>query len=144
VDMIASPNGIPHVINATSAPHSETVAPSTKIQKHLERGFKDIWEPWTLMNTSMMVSDEWSFLEVGVPIGALMNGASKRMTQSQREIFGGMAGASFDPCYHKGCDTFENVNVRLLKVMSQVGFRTVMYLAQKEDLKAWLWDGQSD
>jgi len=73
-----------------------------------------------------------------------MNGASKTKTESQRELFGGMAGAALDPCYHQGCDTFENVNVRLLKLMSHVGLQTVAHLIEKPNLREWLWDGKDE
>ncbi|KAG8900938.1 hypothetical protein FRB99_005663 [Tulasnella sp. 403] len=144
VDMIASPNGIPTVINATSAPREDVIGPSLKIQCHLQSGFRKLSEAYELANTAMYNSDEWSFLERGIPAGAIQSGASRIKTEAQRESFGGMAGAPMDPCYHSLCDTLGNVNVGLLKLMSRVGFRTVTYLMMKPNLKDWLWDGRQN
>ncbi|KIO22017.1 hypothetical protein M407DRAFT_28432 [Tulasnella calospora MUT 4182] len=141
VDMIASPNGVPRIVNASSAPIDAVIAPSQKIQKRFETEFRLVKESWERADSGMFNSDDWSFLEVGVPTGGLLNGASKLKTQSQREVYGGMAHAQYDPCWHRGCDTFGNVNVSLLKLMSRVGFNTVQYLAKKIDLKTWLWNG---
>ncbi|KAG9015982.1 Leucyl aminopeptidase yscIV, partial [Tulasnella sp. 427] len=144
VDMIASPNGVPRVVNASSAPLDATIPPSQKIQNRLEKEFRLGKESWERADTNMFNSDDWSFLEVGVPTGGLLNGASRLKTQSQREVHGGIANAPFDPCWHQSCDTFENVNVSLLKLMSRVGFNAVQYLAKKKDLKEWLWNGSKD
>ena len=37
-------------------------------------------------------------------------------TPEQQAIWGGVAGDSFDPCYHQACDTIDNVNVEALDV----------------------------
>lgn len=66
--MIASPNGIPRVINATSLPEP-VGGPSLKIQKLFQAAFHEIQEDYELMDTGPMVSDEWSFLARGIPSG---------------------------------------------------------------------------
>jgi len=41
-------------------------------------------------------------------------------TEEQEAIWGGEAGAQFDPCYHLACDTFENVDLHALDVNSDL------------------------
>ena len=46
----------------------------------------------------------------GIPAGGLFTGAEVPKTAEQQAIWGGTAGAQFDPCYHAACDTFANNN----------------------------------
>ncbi len=55
-------------------------------------------------------SDHARFEEVGVPVGGLFTGAGNIMTDTQAAQWGGTAGESFDPCYHRACDGVDNVN----------------------------------
>lgn len=49
-------------------------------------------------------SDYGPFIEVGIPAGGLFSGAEGRKSQELARIYGGVAGKSFDPCYHRACD----------------------------------------
>lgn len=51
-------------------------------------------------------SDYGPFIEVGIPAGGLFSGAEGIKTPQMAEIYGGIAKAPFDPCYHKSCDDF--------------------------------------
>ncbi len=49
-------------------------------------------------------------------------------TPLQQSIWGGTAGAQFDPCYHLACDTFANVSTKALGVNSDaIAFAVLTY-----------------
>jgi Zn-dependent M28 family amino/carboxypeptidase len=50
-------------------------------------------------------SDYGPFIAAGIPSGGLFTGAEGVKTQQQAAWYGGVAGASFDPCYHQACDS---------------------------------------
>ena len=58
--------------------------------------------------------DESPFIEAGIPVGGAENGDAKRKTSEQAAAWGGQAGQVYDRCYHKACDTIENVNLEVL------------------------------
>jgi hypothetical protein len=41
---------------------------------------------------------------VGIPAGGLFTGAEVPKTAAEAALYGGVAGASLDPCYHQPCD----------------------------------------
>ena len=45
---------------------------------------------------------------VGIPSGGLFTGAEDLKTAAQEAVYGGVAGAAFDPCYHQRCDALSN------------------------------------
>ena len=53
-------------------------------------------------------SDYGPFIAAGVdiPAGGLFTGAEGLKTAQEATIWGGIAGAQYDPCYHIACDTF--------------------------------------
>jgi Zn-dependent M28 family amino/carboxypeptidase len=53
-------------------------------------------------------SDYGPFIAAGVdiPAGGLFTGAEGIKTEAEAAIWGGIAGAQYDPCYHAACDTF--------------------------------------
>ena len=46
----------------------------------------------------------------GIPAGGIFTGAEGIKTSAQAQLWGGTAGAAFDPCYHRSCDTTTNIN----------------------------------
>jgi hypothetical protein len=56
----------------------------------------------------------------------------------ERTLFGGLANASYDPCYHLACDTVDNINVEALEVMAEAAAHSVIVLAMQEDLITFL------
>jgi Zn-dependent M28 family amino/carboxypeptidase len=60
-------------------------------------------------------SDDASFSQKGIPTVGLYTGASGRKPEKEAELFGGTAGRPYDPCYHRACDTVENINRELLE-----------------------------
>jgi Zn-dependent M28 family amino/carboxypeptidase len=60
-------------------------------------------------------SDGASFSQKGIPIMGLYTGASGPKSEIQANLFGGAAGRPYDPCYHRACDTIENINRDVLE-----------------------------
>jgi Zn-dependent M28 family amino/carboxypeptidase len=61
-------------------------------------------------------SDYQAFIQNGVPAGGLFTGAEVVKTEAQAAIWGGTAGAQYDPCYHLACDTIDNLALDALDV----------------------------
>lgn len=98
-DMIASTNGgyfVNHVTSAAAAP------------------MKAYWDSLGLQpeeNTEGAGrSDDYSFEQYGIPTSGYAMGASARKTSAQAAKWGGTAGTSYDPCYHRSCDNLDNIN----------------------------------
>ena len=63
-------------------------------------------------------SDYQAFILNGVPAGGLFTGAEVPKTAEQAEIWGGVAGQQYDPCYHLACDDIDNLALDALDVNS--------------------------
>eukprot|EP00027_Filamoeba_sp_ATCC50430_P012883 CAMPEP_0168564744 /NCGR_PEP_ID=MMETSP0413-20121227/13420_1 /TAXON_ID=136452 /ORGANISM="Filamoeba nolandi, Strain NC-AS-23-1" /LENGTH=493 /DNA_ID=CAMNT_0008596459 /DNA_START=40 /DNA_END=1521 /DNA_ORIENTATION=- len=83
-------------------------------------------------------SDYGPFITNGIPAGGLDTGAEKIKTAEQRSRYGGLANTAFDPCYHLGCDTVENINQAVLRDMAQAAANALQYLATLADLRSYL------
>lgn len=59
-------------------------------------------------------SDYGPFVGIGIPSGGTVTGAVGTKTAAQARKWGGRAGAPYDPCYHRACDTTANVDERAL------------------------------
>jgi Zn-dependent M28 family amino/carboxypeptidase len=55
-------------------------------------------------------SDYAPFVEAGIPSGGTFTGAEGLMTRAEARMWGGRAGAAYDPCYHAACDDLGNVS----------------------------------
>jgi Zn-dependent M28 family amino/carboxypeptidase len=62
-------------------------------------------------------ADYHPFMVAGVPIGGMTTGASQTKTTVQERLWGGQAGAPFDPNYQGPRDTVDNVNREALGIM---------------------------
>ncbi|CRK56677.1 Aminopeptidase Y (Arg, Lys, Leu preference) [Alloactinosynnema sp. L-07] len=59
-------------------------------------------------------SDYGPFIAKGIPAGGTFTGAEGTKTSSEANLWGGTAGQAYDPCYHRSCDTTNNIaNVML-------------------------------
>ncbi|NES13508.1 MULTISPECIES: M28 family peptidase [Micromonospora] len=102
-DMVASPNGGYFINRITSA----TAAP-----------LKAYWDSFNLQpeeNTEGAGrSDDYSFANAGIQTSGYAAGASYTKTSAQASKWGGTAGAAYDGCYHRSCDTTSNINATIL------------------------------
>src|SRR5262245_13643923 len=70
-------------------------------------------------------SDDDSFSQKGIPIIALHTGAYGPKSEIEAKLFGGVAAAPYDPCYHKACDTIENINPDVLEQITRAFVRAL-------------------
>ncbi|KAJ1552575.1 hypothetical protein HK405_010794 [Cladochytrium tenue] len=80
-------------------------------------------------------SDHFPFLEAGVPSVSLATGASHVASAADRTRFGAVAGAPADPCYHRACDTRDNVDQALLRAMAVAAANILQVFAEAPDLR---------
>jgi Zn-dependent M28 family amino/carboxypeptidase len=78
-------------------------------------------------------SDYSPFLTAGVPIGGITTGASQRKTEVQARLWGGQAGAPFDPGFHSPRDTIDNVDRHALSITGPAVAFAVGTYAQSTD-----------
>jgi PA domain len=74
----------------------------------IEDVFKDFFTSQSLASEPTAFdgrSDYDAFINVGIPAGGLFTGAEGVKTAAQAAIYGGVAGASYDPCSHAPCDS---------------------------------------
>jgi hypothetical protein len=55
------------------------------------------------------------------------------------QSMGGIADIIQDPCYHKACDSIENINIFAYEKMVQAAAYVLEYLGGQQDLKSWLY-----
>ncbi|MGY1722939.1 M28 family peptidase [Blastococcus sp. SYSU DS0533] len=121
-DMVASPNYVQMVYDSdestwdASAPIPEG---STAIEDVYESYYTKIGVPYDDAEYSGR-SDYQAFINAGIPSGGLFTGAEVIKTDRQAEIWGGVAGDQFDPCYHEACDTIDNLALDALDVNSDL------------------------
>ena len=136
-DMIGSPNYIQMVYDAVQssfpAPAGVPIpAGSAAIEDVYESYYTMIGEPYDDTQFSGR-SDYQAFIVNGIPAGGLFTGAEGIKTAEQQAIWGGTAGAQFDPCYHQACDTFANNNDHALDVNSDLtAFATLTFAFSTE------------
>ncbi len=58
-------------------------------------------------------SDYAAFVNAGVPSGGIFTGAEATKSDEQQALYGGQAGEPFDACYHRACDSLDNVDIEL-------------------------------
>jgi len=107
-DMVGSPN---YVLFIYDGDDSDAVGAgpgpggSAEIEKTFERYFNSVGLPFKGTDFSGR-SDYGPFIAVGIPSGGLFTGAEGIKTADEVALWGGTAGAQYDPCYHLACDTF--------------------------------------
>uniref|UniRef100_A0A7S4KQ48 Peptidase M28 domain-containing protein n=1 Tax=Paramoeba aestuarina TaxID=180227 RepID=A0A7S4KQ48_9EUKA len=134
-DMLASPNYIINVKNATDAPL--VTKPGQVVQGMYEDYYNTRKVPF--MNGPLQGgSDFLSFLEGDVPAHGMSAGAGEIKTDEGRTLYGGLADAPLDPCYHRACDTIDNINQQCLTDISQATSNVLWSLLNKDNLASFL------
>ncbi|MGB3439181.1 MAG: M28 family metallopeptidase [Actinophytocola sp.] len=103
-DMIGSPNPGYFVYSSGSQPPG-----SDQIEQVLADYFVSIGvatEPVEVGGRS----DHAAFARAGIPTGGTFTGAEETKSADQAAKWGGTAGDAFDPCYHRSCDTLDNID----------------------------------
>jgi Zn-dependent M28 family amino/carboxypeptidase len=75
-------------------------------------------------------SDYLPFLQAGIPAGGLISGDAGIKTPQQAAIYGGTAGLAYDSCYHKACDTINNLNEESIEQLADGAAHATLRFAQ--------------
>lgn len=112
-DMLASPNYVRFVYDGdNSAGQNNVTAPAGS--GAIEKAFTDYFANRKLATDPTPFngrSDYDAFISVGIPAGGVFTGAEGTKTPEQAKVYGGTAGAAYDPCYHQACDRYDNVDL---------------------------------
>jgi Zn-dependent M28 family amino/carboxypeptidase len=129
-DMIGSPN---HVFFVYDGDNSDGVgagagpAGSTAIEKTFETFYNKRGVSFKGTDFDGR-SDYGPFIAAGIPSGGLFTGAEGTKTVAEAEVWGGIVGAAYDPCYHQACDSYGNVNLFALDVNADaVAYATLQF-----------------
>jgi len=138
-DMIASPNYFRGVYNGSQSTAS-ILEGSLKIQNLFEDWFTEKKLNYRLTDFTDR-SDYAAFKAANIPAGGLFSGAEVTKSADERLEFGGLAGASYDPCYHKLCDDTNNIDSDCFEQMAKAAASVLQTLAKEEDLRGFLSSG---
>jgi Zn-dependent M28 family amino/carboxypeptidase len=131
-DMIGSPNFVRFVYDGNNSAGGGTVGPAGS--GAIEQIFLDYFASQNLANAPTPFngrSDYGPFIAAGIPAGGLFTGAEGVKTAAQASIYGGTAGAPYDPCYHLACDTYANNNNTALDQMSDAVAHAVLLFSKQ-------------
>ncbi|HSE08142.1 MAG TPA: M28 family metallopeptidase [Nocardioidaceae bacterium] len=110
-DMVGSPNYSRFVYDGDNSafPVGTGSAKGPEGSAQIEDMFHDYFESVGQASAETPFSgrsDYGPFIAAGVdiPSGGLFTGAEGVKTPEQAEVFGGLAGVAYDPCYHQACD----------------------------------------
>jgi peptidase M28-like protein len=114
LDMIASPN---YIIGMHGTPDSP-------IRTALENALAKVGTAWVEAGGNGG-SDFIGFEMAGVPYAGLSSGASGLKTAEEADLFGGIAGAAYDPNYHSPNDRLININYSALRINAEAAYLTI-------------------
>ncbi len=123
-DMVASPNymfGIYDGDNSGGTAPAGFIPPgSAQIEDVFEQFYANRGEPSQDSEFSGR-SDYGPFIAIGIPAGGLFTGAEVPKTAAEAALYGGVAGAAYDPCYHQFCDNLrgDGQNVALYNALRE-------------------------
>jgi aminopeptidase Y len=113
---MASPNGVYQIYNSSDI---NNPAGSGGLRQLYENWYKEQGLNYTYIVFDGR-SDYVGFLESGIPSGGIATGAEGIKTKEEASIFGGKAGAQYDPCYHQLCDDIHNLDLTAWEVNTKV------------------------
>jgi hypothetical protein len=136
-DMVGSPNFVRFVYDGDLSDSEPPDGGAPPASAEIEDLFLDYFEEQGLETEPTAFdgrSDYGPFIFAGIPAGGLFTGAEGVKTEEQAAIYGGVAGAAYDPCYHLGCDDIGNLSAVALDQMSDAAAHATITLAQTKRL----------
>ena len=134
-DMVGSPNFVRFVYDGDLSDSAPPPGGAPNGSGQIEGVFADYFRSQKLKHDPTAFdgrSDYGPFIANGVPAGGLFTGAEGIKTSRQAGIYGGTAGAPYDPCYHQECDTIVNLSSTALDQMSDAAAHAAWTLARSE------------
>jgi len=132
-DMIASPNFVRFVYDGDGSAFGIEGPPGSA---DIEESFADSFARRGLESEETEFSgrsDYFAFINAGVPSGGLFSGAEVPKTEEQEDIYGGVAGLPYDPCYHQACDTYFNISDTALNQFSDAMAQVIAWYGRSTD-----------
>ena len=132
-DMVASPNYVRFIYDGDG---SQFGLQGPSGSGRIEQAFEDHFEQVGLLCTGTPFdgrSDYGPFIEAGIPSGGLFSGAEAVMTEDESLDYDGQSGTAYDQCYHKACDTLENVNQQALQEMADAALNVTLTLSGSQN-----------
>ena len=132
-DMVGSPNFVRFVYDGDGSAFPDVGGGPPGSEK-IEAAFTNFWANKGLESEETAFdgrSDYLPFIVNGVPSGGLFSGAEGVKTAEQEEVYGGVAGLSYDPCYHQACDTYFNTSDTALNQFSDVMAHVIAKYAKR-------------
>ncbi|HEX2053282.1 MAG TPA: M28 family metallopeptidase [Actinomycetota bacterium] len=136
-DMVGSPNFVRFVYDGDTSHTTPPAGGAPTASAEIEDVFLDYFAAQGLATEPTAFdgrSDYGPFIAVGIPAGGLFTGAEGIKSPAQAAVYGGTAGAPYDPCYHLACDTMANVSDTALDQMSDAVAHAVITFAQSTSL----------
>lgn len=135
-DMVGSPNYVRFVYDGDNSayPPGTGSAAGPPGSGAIEKLFHDYFAAQGLDSAETPFSgrsDYGPFIAAGVdiPSGGLFTGSEGLKTAEQAARYGGTAGAPYDPCYHRACDTIANVSRKAVGEMTDAVAHAVITYA---------------
>jgi Zn-dependent M28 family amino/carboxypeptidase len=134
-DMVGSPNFVRFVYDGDLSDSEPPASGAPEGSGQIEGLFLRYFDKQGLASDPTAFdgrSDYGPFIANGVPAGGLFTGAEGVKTPEQEEVYGGVAGLAYDPCYHQACDTWFNLNHTALDQMSDAAAHAAWTLARSQ------------
>ncbi len=131
-DMLGSPNYVRFVYDGDGSDTDPAGPPGSDA---IEKIFTDYFTSKGLASAPTEFSgrsDYGPFIEVGIPAGGLFSGAEGVKTPAEAAIYGGTAGEPYDACYHKACDTINNLNTKALQELGDAAAHATQVLTMSK------------
>jgi Zn-dependent M28 family amino/carboxypeptidase len=113
-DMVGSPNPVRFVYDGDGSAFGTVAPPGSAAIEEFFTGFSADRSLASEPTRIEFTSDYAIFFVRDIPFGGVFSGSSGIKTPEQARTYGGRAGEPYDPCYHAGCDDFDNVNLATL------------------------------
>ena len=120
LDMVGSPNFARFVQSSAASGELAEIA-----RRELRADFREHNLPFTERSEGRYGTDDASFYEKGIPTLGLYTGADRPKSDADAGLFGGTAGRPYDPCYHRACDTIDDINRDVLEQNARALMRAV-------------------
>jgi Zn-dependent M28 family amino/carboxypeptidase len=132
LDMVGSPNFGRFVQGSASSADGPAAVARNALLDHFRAKGLAVEERWASDRPRSFGSDDASFAGIGIPTLGLYTGAGEMKTDADAVRFGGQANVPYDPCYHRACDTIENIDRGILEVMTEAVVSTLRRVAYGE------------
>jgi Zn-dependent M28 family amino/carboxypeptidase len=111
LDMVGSPNFVRFVQSSDKAGDGLAAV----VQRELVADFREHDLPVEERAVGRSGSDDASFRQKDIATVGLYTGAGGPKSEAHAGVFGGVAGRPYDACYHRACDTTDNINREVLE-----------------------------